>query len=84
MAENRNDRDREKESLGDEMGDSNRTSRQGQNAEPDRDRKSSSEPTDTLEDRNLSGSSTWATLPDQEQDQNEKPGSSGKGPDQRR
>src|SRR5574338_228644 len=56
MAEDRNDR--EKESLGDEMEDRNRTSRQGQGAEPDRDRKSSGEPTDTLEDRNLSGSST--------------------------
>lgn len=82
MAEDRNDR--EKESLGDEMEDRNRTSRQGQGAEPDRDRKSSGEPTDTLEDRNLSGSSTWATLPDQDQNQDENPGSSGNNPGQRR
>ena len=49
MAENRNDRDREKESTGDELEERNRTSRQGQNAETDRDRKSAGEPTDTLD-----------------------------------
>ena len=70
MAENRTDRDREKESTGDELEERDRTSRQGQNAETDRDRKSAGEPTDTLEDRNLSGSSTWATLPDQDQGEN--------------
>jgi len=84
MAENRNDRDREKESLGDENRDRDRTSGQGQSAEPDRDRKAAGEPTDTLEDRNLSGSSTWATLPDQDQSQNENPGASEKGPGQSR
>jgi hypothetical protein len=71
MADQPNDRDRLSDSIGDEMDKLNREKKQQGTTRPG----SQAEPTDTLEDRNLSGSSTWATLPDQkesaEEDENE-------------
>jgi len=65
MADKENDRDRVNENVGDEMGDRNRANRQ-QGASPSN---AQEEQTDTLEDRNLSGASTWATLPDKQPDE---------------
>ena len=68
MADNSNDRDRVNENIGDEMDDEKGTKRQQGASRSD----AQNEPTDTLEDRNLSGSSTWATLPEQnESDESE-------------
>jgi hypothetical protein len=71
MADQPNDRDDLSDTIGDEMDKLNRSKRQEGSTGSD----AKSEPTDTLEDRNLSGASTWATLPDQnkseEEDENE-------------
>jgi hypothetical protein len=60
MADKQNDRDRDNENIGDESEDQNRTNRQQGSSRSN----AQEEPTDTLEDRNLSGASTWATLPE--------------------
>jgi len=78
MADQPNDRDRSDENIGDEIEERDRQKKQ---EGPSRG-SSQSEPTDTLEDRNLSGSSTWANLPenqpkDEESDESE-PGPSNK------
>jgi len=67
MADQPNDRDNLSDKIGDEMEKLNRSKRQ-EGASPSN---TQGEPTDTLEDRNLSGSSTWATLPDQSQSEEE-------------
>jgi len=67
MADQPNDRDGLSDSIGDEMDKLNREKKQQGTSRPG----SQSEPTDTLEDRNLSGSSTWATLPDQKESEDE-------------
>ena len=67
MADQPNDRDNLSDSIGDEMDKLNRDKKQQGTSRPS----SQSEPTDTLEDRNLSGSSTWATLPDQKESEEE-------------
>ena len=66
MADKENDRDRVNENVGDEMGDRNRANRQQGGASRS---DAQEEQTDTLEDRNLSGASTWATLPDKQPDE---------------
>ena len=78
MADQPNDRDRSDENIGDEIDERDRQKKQEGASRGS----SQSEPTDTLEDRNLSGSSTWANLPenqpkDEESDESE-PGPSNK------
>ena len=63
MADEQNPRDRDEQVQGDEaQSDRSKQQQAGSKNRPD-----SNEETDTLEDRNLSGSSTWATLPEQEE-----------------
>jgi hypothetical protein len=69
MADQPNDRDPLSDKIGDEMDKLNREKRQQGTTRPPPN--TQSEPTDTLEDRNLSGASTWATLPDQNQSEEE-------------
>ena len=59
MADEQNPKDREEQVQGDET----ERDRSQQGASKGR---SNEEQTDTLEDRNLSGSSTWANLPDKQ------------------
>lgn len=76
MADEQNPRNRDDQHQGDDMQRDRSKQQQGDQAQRDRSgqqagsksRTDGSEQTDTLEDRNLSGSSTWATLPEQEKD----------------
>ena len=72
MADQPNERDRLDETIGDETDEQKRQRKQQGSARPN----TQSEPTDTLEDRNLSGSSTWATLPEQNTTEEEDEGQS--------
>jgi len=60
MADELNSKNRDEQAQGDEA----ERDRSKQQQAGSKDRSSEEEHTDTLEDRNLSGSSTWATLPE--------------------
>jgi hypothetical protein len=73
MADEQNPKNRDAQTEGDQS----QSDRSDQQEAGSKDR-TEGEQTDTLEDRNLSGSSTWATLPDQQsgssEDEDESPG----------
>jgi hypothetical protein len=72
MADEQNPKDRDAQTQGDQ---SQRDRSDQQSGSKNR---TEGEETDTLEDRNLSGSSTWATLPEQQsssEDEDESTGS---------